>query len=91
MLRLLKNWFCAERLDNGGNQLRLMAYYSDHLLRAKRRASSNDVFDERASSRAVQNLCEAGFEPSTFPGSENNDSEIVIGHEGSILHFTARI
>jgi hypothetical protein len=91
MLWLLKNRFGAKRLDNRRNLFCLVAYYNDHLLRAKRRASSNDVFDKRTSPRAVQNLCEAGFEPSTFPGGENNDSEIVIGHEGSILHFTARI
>jgi len=36
------------------------------------------MLNERASSSAVQNLCQARFEAGAFSGGENDDSKIVV-------------
>lgn len=57
-----------------------MAHDDNRLPCAQWRARADNMLDERASPRAVQNLCKAGFHPRAFSGSENYDSEIVVGH-----------
>jgi hypothetical protein len=39
----------------------------------------------------VQNLCQAGFQPRAFSRGKNNNGQIVIGHEDSILASLPRL
>ena len=36
----------------------------------------------------VQDFCEAGFEAGAFASGEDEDSNVVIGHGQSIVHWT---
>ncbi len=54
VLRLLQNRDSAERLDEGGYLLRLVADDDHRLPRFQRRAATDNVFDERAPPRAVK-------------------------------------
>ena len=85
VLRLLQNRFRPERLDHWRYLIRLMPHDHHRLFRAQRRACTHHMLDERASSRAVQYLREAGLQPRAFSCRKNDNGQIVIRHEGSIL------
>ena len=57
VLRLLQYRLGAKGLNHRRYLLRLMSYDDYRLFCAQRRARAYDVFDQRASPRAVQNLC----------------------------------
>jgi hypothetical protein len=91
MLWLLQDGFRAKRLDELSNLLRLMTYDDDRLLCAKRRTRSDDLLDERASTRTVQNFRKTGLQPGAFSRCKNDHGQIVIGHKSSILALMPRI
>jgi hypothetical protein len=90
-LRVLQNSLCAKGLDHRRDLLGLVPYDDNLLLRAQRRARADNMLEERAPPRAVQNLGKAGFQPRAFSRGENNNGQIVIGHEGSILASLPRL
>src|ERR1700675_438695 len=59
-LRLLQNSLRAKGLDHRRDLLRLVPHDDHGLLRAQWRARADNMLDERAPPRAVQDLCKAG-------------------------------
>jgi len=88
VLRLLQNSFDIEKFDGGGNLFGLMADYGDDFFCVERQAGPDYVIDERAAAGVVKNFGEAGFKASAFASGEDEDSNIVIGHGRSIVHWT---
>jgi hypothetical protein len=91
MLGLLQDGIRAKRLNELSNLLRLMTYDDDRLLCAQRCTRSDDLLDERASTRSVQNFRKTGLQPGAFSRGKNDHGQIVIGHKGSILALMPRI
>jgi hypothetical protein len=87
-LRLLQNGFCTERFDDSGNLFGLVADDGDDFFCMKRQAGADDVIRERAATGMVEDLCEAGSEAGAFASGEDEDSNVVIGHGQSIVHWT---
>jgi hypothetical protein len=88
VLWLLQNGFRTERFDGGGNLFRLVSYYRDDFFRVERQAGADDVVHKRAATGMVKDFCEAGFEASAFASGEDEDSNVVVGHGQSIVHWT---
>jgi hypothetical protein len=88
VLRLLQSDFRAERFDGGGNLFRLVADDGNDFFRVERQASADDVIHKRAASGMMEDFCEAGLEACAFASGEDEDSNVVIGHGQSIVHWT---
>jgi hypothetical protein len=73
VLRLLENRNSAERLDQSGYLLRLMADDDHGRSWLQRRAGVHNVLDKRSSSRAMKNFRQAGFQPCAFSRSKDDD------------------
>jgi hypothetical protein len=84
-LRLLKDWLNAQRFDGRGYFFGLMAYNGINSLCAKRAARTHDIFDKRAASNGVQDLCVARAEASAFACAEDHNHEIGDSHRQSIV------
>jgi hypothetical protein len=82
MLRILQHRLRTQRFDYHGDLFRLMAHDCDGFPRAERSAGEQNVLDQRAAARAVQDLGEAGFQPRALSRGENDYGKI-IGRHGS--------
>jgi len=52
------------------------------------RASADDVIHKRTATGMMEDFCEAGLEACAFASGEDEDSNVVIGHGQSIVHWT---
>jgi hypothetical protein len=74
MLRLLQNARGAKRLGDRGDLLGLVTYDHHRFFCFERSASAKDVLEQRASSSAMQDFGETGFEARASSGGKDNDS-----------------
>ncbi len=88
VLRLLQDGLDFKLLYGCGNLFGLVADHGDYSFGAERQAGADYVIDERAAAGVMKNFGEAGFKASAFASGEDEDSNIVIGHGRSIVHWT---
>jgi len=80
MLRLLQNSFRAQRFDNRGYFLSLVANDDDRFPRLQRRARANNVLHQRAPTSPMQSFSEAGLQPRALSRGKNDDGKVWIRH-----------
>ncbi len=90
MLRLLQDCLDVQRLKRCAHVVCLMTYNSEDSLGAQRLAGTNDVFDKRTATRAVQYFGAVRPQPRPFSRSQDDDDEIGGRHKQLILRHFAR-
>ena len=87
LLRLLQDGGDIEGFDGCGDFFSLMTDNGDDFFWVERQASAHNVLHDGAATGVMQHFGETRLEASAFARGENEDSDVFVGHGGSIVYW----
>jgi len=76
--------------DHLGEPVALVPHHGDHARRVELPGRRQHVPDDREAAERMQELRRRGLHPRPLPGRENDDGEILVGHDAPGAVVTGR-